>query len=219
MIEDSERLRRALNQGLTKCGFSVDVAVDGEEGLAHARQGIHSVIVLDLMLPKLDGLTVLKRLRGMGCQSHVLILSAMDQVGDRVSGLNLGADDYLAKPFEFSELLARVNALIRRSDGHKEIVLRAGPVELDTHARTVRVNGDMVTLSRLECGLLELLLRARGRALSQGQIIDQLYPADVLHESNAVEALVYSLRRKIQPKGTPDIVLTRRGQGYLIQAT
>ncbi len=218
VVEDSERLRRAISTGLSASGFAVDVAPDGEAGLALAQHAPYEVIVLDLMLPKLDGLTMLDKLRRSGCQTHVLILSAKDAIDDRVKGLNLGADDYLSKPFAFDELLARVRALCRRQEQQKDTVLCVGLVALDTISRVVTVSGGAIELSRLEFGLLELLLRRRGRVLSRDYIIDQLYPSATAHESNVLEALVYSVRRKIQPNGAPEVIHTRRGQGYMIKA-
>jgi DNA-binding response OmpR family regulator len=218
IVEDSERLRRSLGEGLRRSGFVVDVATDGEEGYAFATVNDYDVVVLDLMLPKLDGLTLLRRLRLQGKKTHVLILSAKDQVADRVAGLNLGADDYLAKPFSFDELVARLRALVRRRYAEKDPCLRAGPVELDTAAKAVRVAGAPVALAPLEYRLLELLMLRRGRVLARAEILDRLYDSAAEIASNVVEALVYALRRKIQPPGAAEIVVTRRGQGYLIEA-
>ena len=228
VVEDSERLRRSLSEGLRRSGFTVDVAADGEAALAQTCAETYAVIVLDLMLPKLDGLRVLQSMREQGDRTHVLILSAKDQVSERVAGLNLGADDYLAKPFAFDELLARVNALVRRRMEAKNPLLTAGDLEVDTNARTARVAGALVALSRLEHELLTLLIRRRGRVVTRAQIVDALYDSASDNVSNVVEALVYSLRRKMQQctataavgNSAPrrDIVVTRRGLGYLIEA-
>lgn len=228
VVEDSERLRRSLSEGLRRSGFTVDVAGDGVAALAQTRAEAYAVVVLDLMLPKLDGLQVLQNMRRHGDQTHVLILSAKDQLPDRVAGLNLGADDYLAKPFAFEELLARVNALIRRRSEAKNPLLKAADVEVDTNARSVRVAGAPIALSRLEYELLTLLMRRRGRVLTRSQIVEALYDSASDNVSNVVEALVYSLRRKLQPSAADaavggrcsrrDIVMTRRGLGYLIEA-
>ena len=218
IVEDSERLRRSLGEGLRKSGFAVDLASDGEEGLAFASAGDYDVVVLDLMLPKLDGLSLLRRLRGQGRTTHVLILSARDRVADRVAALNLGADDYLPKPFSFDELVARLRALVRRRYAEKNPLLCAGAVELDTAAKAVRVDGAPVSLAPLEYRLLELLMMRRGRVLTRAEILDRLYDSAADIASNVVEALVYALRRKVQRPGAPEIVVTRRGQGYLIEA-
>ena len=228
VVEDSERLRRSLSEGLRRSGFTVDVAGDGVAALAQTRAEAYAVVVLDLMLPRLDGLQVLQNMRRHGDQTHVLILSAKDQLPDRVAGLNLGADDYLAKPFAFEELLARVNALIRRRSEAKNPLLKAADVEVDTNARSVRVAGAPIALSRLEYELLTLLMRRRGRVLTRSQIVEALYDSASDNVSNVVEALVYSLRRKLQPSAAEaavggscsrrDIVVTRRGLGYLIEA-
>ena len=137
VIEDSERLQRSLKHGLSRSGFAVDVVGDGEDGLAYARHGKYDVIILDLLLPKLDGLTVLRRLRAEGSNVHVLILSAKDRVPERIEGLQLGADDYLTKPFEFDELVARLRALVRRKYGAKSPLHEIGPLQVDTGRRAV----------------------------------------------------------------------------------
>ena len=218
IVEDSESLRRSLGEGLRRCGFAVDVAADGEEGLAFAELASHDAIVLDLMLPKLDGLSVLRRLRAQRIQTHVLVLSARGELRDRVELLNAGADDYLVKPFAFDELLARLQALVRRNYAEKAPVLAVGGLEIDTVARSVLLQGRRVELSALEYSLLELLALRRGRVTSRDEIIDRLYAAGGEPSSNVVEALVYSLRRKIQPPDAPPIILNRRGLGYLIES-
>jgi DNA-binding response OmpR family regulator len=218
LIEDSERLRRSLSEGLHRSGFAVDVASDGEEGLAFCEVNTYDAIVLDLMLPKIDGLEVLRRLRQQGNEAHVLILSALDQGADRIRGLDLGADDYLIKPFIFEELVARLRALVRRRYGEKDPVLRFRHLELDTAAKSVRVEGRVAALTPLEYALFEILLRRRGRVLSQSEIQERLYDAATQIGSNVIEVLVSSLRRKIQLPGAAPIIVTRRGQGYLIEA-
>jgi len=218
VVEDSERLRRSLGDGLCKSGFAVDLAADGEAGLALALGKSHDVIVLDLMLPKLDGIEMLRRLRTGGSDAHVLVVSARDRTENRIEGLNVGADDYLVKPFEFDELLARINALVRRRYGSKQPMLTVADVELDTNARVVRRAGELVPLTRLEYRLLELLMLRRGRVHSRAQILDHLYDSDADPASNVVEVLVYSLRRKLARRAGREIVVTRRGQGYLVEA-
>ena len=217
IIEDSERLRRSLSEGLRRSGFVVDAAGDGQAGLDQCAREQYTVIVLDLMLPKLDGLSLLKCLRKRGDHTHVLILSAKDQLADRVAGLNLGADDYLVKPFAFDELLARINALQRRRFEAKSPHFLIKSLDVDINARTARLAGEAISLSRLEFDLLALLLMRRGRVVTRAQIFDQLYDSASDPMSNVVDVLVYALRKKIQRAGDGDIILTRRGLGYLIE--
>jgi DNA-binding response OmpR family regulator len=217
VIEDSERLRRSLGHGLSRAGFAVDLTGDGREGLAFAEVNEYDVVILDLMLPGMDGLTVLRTLRQRGRKTHVLILSARDQVQDRILGLELGADDYLVKPFAFEELCARVRALVRRRYEAKNPVIRVQGVEIDTAQQKVRLDGEPVALTPAEYALLELLALRRGRVVTREQILDQLYDSGAEVASNVVEVLVYSLRKKIQPAGAPPVIVTRRGSGYLIE--
>ena len=174
VIEDSERLRRSLEHGLRNSGFAVDLAGDGEEGLAFARRGAYDVVVLDLMLPKLDGLTVLRRLRESGSKTHVLVLSARDRVAERVEGLRVGADDYLTKPFDFDELVARLRALVRRKYGTKDPIQRIGPLEVDTARRLVSHGSDPIALTPHEYGILERLLVRRGTVVTKDELIAHL---------------------------------------------
>ncbi len=218
VIEDSERLRRSLGHGLRRAGFAVDLTGDGREGLAFAEVNDYDVIILDLMLPGMDGLTVLRTLRRKGRKTHVLILSAKDQVQDRILGLELGADDYLVKPFAFEELCARVRALIRRRYETKNPRIVLGSVEIDTAQRKVFLGGQPVALTPTEYALLELLALRRGRVVTREQILAQIYESETEVASNVVEVLVCSLRKKMQPAGAPPLIVTRRGSGYLIEA-
>ncbi len=218
VIEDSERLRRSLGHGLRRAGFAVDLTPDGREGLAYAEINDYDVIVLDLMLPGMDGLTLLRTLRQKGGKTHVLILSAKDQVQDRILGLELGADDYLVKPFAFEELCARIRALIRRRYETKSPSIHLGEVEIDMARQAVLVHGEPVALTPTEYALLELLALRRGRVVTREQILDRLYESEDEVASNVVEVLVCSLRKKIQPAGAPPVIVTRRGRGYLIEA-
>jgi DNA-binding response OmpR family regulator len=217
VIEDSERLRRALVRGLRDAGFVVDAAEDGEEGLSLATTSDYEAIVLDVLLPKLSGLEVLTRLRGAGRSTHVLILSAKDQIADRVRGLQLGADDYLVKPFAFAELVARLQALVRRSTARKDPRLAVGPLEIDTARRRVAHRGLEVHLTPSEYRLLEWLACHRGRVFSQEALCDQLHDRHGTVASNVVEVLVSGLRRKLDVPGQPSLIQTRRGFGYLIE--
>ncbi len=217
LIEDSPRLSRSLRRGLTQAGHVVDAAVDGLEGLAFAEGYDYDVVILDLLLPGLPGLEVLRHLRAAGRDVHVLILSARDRVEDRIQGLQLGADDYLIKPFAFGELEARLEALGRRRHGTKRPVLSIGPLELDTTRREVRRDDQPIHLTPSEYGLLEALCRRRGRPLSQARLVELLRPGDADVSENAIEVLISALRKKIHRPGDPPIVRTRRGFGYVVE--
>jgi DNA-binding response OmpR family regulator len=217
VIEDSERLRRSLQHGLSRSGFAVDVVGDGEDGLAFAAHGRYDAIVLDLMLPRLDGLSVLRRLRAAGCDTHVLILSAKDRVAERVDGLQLGADDYLTKPFDFDELVARLRALVRRRYGTKDPIQRVGSLQVDTGRRTVACGERFVELTAKEFAVLEYLLARRGRVVAKNELLDHLYGGSAQGSDNAVEVFVHQLRKKVDAAaGETDLIRTRRGQGYVI---
>ncbi len=216
VVEDSERLLHSLGHGLTKAGYAVDLATDGKTGLAFAETYDYDAIVLDLMLPFLSGLEVLCRLRKAGQDTHILILSAKSSVEDRVTLLEMGADDYLVKPFSFHELCARLQALVRRRYRAKNPRLRVGPLEIDTAGRRVCREGESIPLTPSEYALLEFLAHRRGRVFSCDQLLGRLYRSDRNVSHNAVEVLVSSLRKKIRRGNEPSIVETRRGFGYLI---
>jgi DNA-binding response OmpR family regulator len=217
IIEDSERLSRSLGQGLRKLGYIVDLAGDGENGLAFAETYDYDVIVLDLMLPRLSGLDVLERLRAQGRGAHVLILSARDRVEDRVRGLQIGADDYVVKPFSFDELAARIQALVRRRYQAKRQVLHVGSLAIDTVGKQVLRRGRRLPLTPGEYRLLEFLAYQRGRVFSQEQLLEQLHESDNDVSSNVVEVLVSGLRRKIHARGETPLLKTRRGFGYFVE--
>jgi two-component system copper resistance phosphate regulon response regulator CusR len=217
VVEDSERLRRSLGQGLRRLGYAVDLADDGASGLAFAETYDYDVIVLDLMLPGLPGLEVIRRLRARGRPTHILILSARDRLEDRVKGLQLGADDYLVKPFAFDELSARIQALVRRRYQAKSPTLRLGSLAIDTASRQVSRPGGVLHLTPAEYRLLEFLAYHRGRVVSREQLLEHLHQSDAEVSSNAVEVLVSGLRRKIHVRGEPPIVQTRRGFGYFVE--
>ena len=214
LVEDSESLTRSLRRALKHAGFAVDTAGDGEAGLDAAETHDYDVLVLDIMLPKLDGLSVLRRLRAAGKTTHVLLLTARDTVADRVEGLRQGADDYLVKPFALEELLARVAALCRRAYGAKASALRIGPLALDFAARRVQRGGAEVELTAREWRLLEYLARRRGEVVPRAEIEAHIYDEFVEPMSNVVDAAVYALRQKIGP----ETFRTRRGLGYTIEA-
>lgn len=217
LVEDSERLQRSLSTGLKKHGFTVDQAFDGEQALSYTAINQYDAIVLDLMLPKIDGLTVLSKIRREGKDCHVLILSANDQTEDRVRGLDLGADDYLVKPFAFSELVSRLGALNRRRSGVKNPMIEIEGVKIDSVARQVVFDDQPVALTPHEYQVLEFLARRRGRVFSHDQLIDQLYDAGSYVTRNAVEAHISSLRKRLHLAGAPKLVKTRRGFGYLVE--
>ena len=217
IVEDSQRLLRSLGQGLSKLGYAVDLAEDGDDGLAFAETYDYDVIVLDLMLPGLPGLEVLQRLRSGGSSAHILILSARDRVEDRVKGLQMGADDYLVKPFAFDELCARIQALVRRRHQAKNPTVRLGSLEIDTARRQVLRRGQPVHLTPSEYRLLEFLAYQPGRIFSQEQLVEHLRRSDSDASSNVIEVLVSGLRKKIHVRGEPPILRTRRGFGYLVE--
>ena len=217
LVDDSQRLLRSLGQGLKKLGYAVDVAADGENGLTLAETYEYQVIVLDLMLPGLPGLEVLRRLRTRGSDAHILILSARDRVDDRVKGLELGADDYLVKPFAFEELCARIHALVRRRHHAKNPVLQLGSLEIDAARRHVTRGGAALHLTPSEYALLEFLAYQRGRVFSKEQLVEHLHRSDSDVSSNVIEVLVSSLRKKIHATNEPPILRTRRGFGYLVE--
>ena len=217
IIEDSKPLLRSLGTGLRKMGYAVDLVADGAEGFDWARTGIYDVIVLDLMLPSMDGLCVLQRLRGLGQKTHHLILSAKDRVEDRIRGLRLGADDYLVKPFSFDELCARIQTLTRRQYGEKNPEIAVGGLLLNTAARTVARNGATVNLTPAEYSIFEHLALKRGRVLSKEQLIAAIHDSDSFPMPNVVEVLVCTLRKKLGCDPANPIITTRRGHGYCIE--
>jgi DNA-binding response OmpR family regulator len=218
LIEDYDLLRESVTQGLQEAGFAVDACADGEEGLWLAESSDYDVIILDLMLPRLDGLSVLKRLRIKGKQTHVLILTAKGTSEDRVTGLELGADDYLVKPFIFAELLARVRALVRRRYDAKSPVIRVGDMEIDTLARKVCRGGESVELSAREYALLEFLALRAGQVVTRTDIWEHVYDANATASSNVVDVFIGHLRRKVERPGMPALIHTRRGHGYVLSA-
>jgi len=217
IVEDSEKIRRALTIGLSSSGFAVDAVADGEQALAHLRAHAYPVVLLDLMLPKLDGLEVLRICRSELNQAAILVLSARDQVLDRVTAINLGADDYLVKPFAFDELLARVKALARRRFEQRTPALKAGLLTVNPAAGTAKIGDQAIALTPREFGVLELMLRARGRLLSRALIFQSLWPLNTDASDKVVEVTLSGLRRKLQAHGISELIINRRGLGYLIE--
>ena len=216
LIEDYQPLRRSLEQGLREAGFSVDASADGEEGLWFATTNAYDAIILDLMLPKLDGLTVLERVRTSGQRTPVLILTARDSVDDRVKGLDRGADDYLTKPFALAELLARLRVMVRREYARPDTVLRIGHLALDTAARQVAIADEVVPLTPKEFALLELLARRAGELVTRSDIVEHCYDFAAEATSNVIDVYIGYLRKKLERPGKPRLIHTRRGQGYLL---
>lgn len=216
VIEDYVPLLQAVRQGLQEADFAVDVAADGEEGLWYAKTNEYDAIILDIMLPRLDGLAILKRLREAGRQTHILILTAKDTLADRVHGLNVGADDYLVKPFAFEELLARVRALVRREYKAKNPLLHVGTLEIDTATRAVRRAGEPVELTPREYALLEFLAFRAGQIVSRTDIWEHVYDFHSSADSNVVDVYIGYLRKKLEKPGESRLIHTRRGQGYLL---
>ena len=217
LIEDHKPLLRALRQGLEEEGFAVDVAADGEEGDFKARTAEYDVIILDLMLPKVDGLSLLQKWRRDGIKTHVLVLTARGSIDDKVKGLDLGADDYLTKPFELNELIARIRALIRRRHEVKDPVLRVHDLEIDTAARTIKRGGKTIHLTPREFALLEFLAFHRGKVVSRSMIWEHLYDEQDENTSNVVDVYIRYLRNKIDKGFDPPLILTRWGEGYLLR--
>ena len=222
LVEDSESLQRSLGTGLRNSGFVLDQARDGFEAIAFLDMGGYDVLILDLMIPGIDGFEVLTRLRRRGDATFVLILSARDRIEDRVRGLDLGADDYLVKPFAFDELVSRLRALVRRErapDGRDiGAILRYGDLILDSSARTARWQEHMLPLTPSELMLLEVLVRRPDQVFTHDQLINRVYPTERVVTRNALEAHVSTLRRKLRAVGAPPIIETRRGFGYVVPA-
>lgn len=217
LVEDHKLLARSLKQALEEDGFAVDLAVSGDEADAKARGAIYDVVILDLMLPKIDGLTLLKGWRKDGLTFHVLILTAMGTLEDKVLGLNLGADDYLPKPFELTEFLARVRALVRRGHQAKDPILRIHDLEIDTGARSVRRAGKDIYLTPREFSLLRFLCYHRGKVVTRSMVWEHLYDENDDNTSNVVDVYIRYLRNKIDKNFTPPLILTRWGEGYMIK--
>jgi two-component system OmpR family response regulator len=211
VVEDEPDLRRVLAQALREAGYAVDEATDGEEGLYKATSWQYDALVLDLMLPRLDGWELLRRLRRTH-KTPVLILTARDTVNDRVRGLDSGADDYLVKPFELIELQARLRALIRRAAGNAVAAIEIGDVVVDTAARTVTRGGQPIGLTAREYALVELLAQHRGHLITRAMIYEHLFDETEDSLSNLVDVHVSNVRKKLGK----DFITTRRGQGYVI---
>ena len=216
VVEDEPGIANFVRQGLTEAGHAVDVAWDGEEGLDYSLAADYDVLILDIMLPKIDGLELLRELRHRGHKTPALMLTARDKVDDRVKGLDAGADDYLVKPFAFPELLARVRALLRRPPLQMGTVLSVGDLEMDTATRQVRRGKRLIDLSPREYALLEYLVRHPNQVLTRTQVGEHVWNFDFYHESNVVDVYIGYLRRKIDKRSDCPLIQTVRGVGYCL---
>ena len=214
VVEDERDLAQTLRRALEEEEFAVDVAEDGEDALFKIREMPYDAVILDLMLPGLDGWTLLQTIRAAGIRTPVLVLTARDMIDDRVRGLNLGADDYLTKPFALAELIARIRAMIRRAYGNPLPTIELGELTIDTASRQVRRSGTLIDLTAREFAILELLTRSRGSVVARSTICEHIYNEDTDVLSNVVDVHVAALRRKLGP----EVIRTRRGEGYIIDA-
>jgi len=218
VVEDERKVASFIRQGLEEEGYAVEVVGDGAAALERLIEGPSTdLVVLDIGLPKLDGLVVLKAARQQKIQAPVLLLTARDRLSDKVAGLDLGADDYLTKPFAFDEFLARVRALLRRGGGQRAPVLRVGDLSLDPATREVTRGRRRVTLTAREYALLEYLMRSAGRVLTRPMLAQHVWGLEFDPESNIVDVYVGYLRRKIDGEGEPPLVHTVRGAGYVLK--
>jgi heavy metal response regulator len=217
VVEDEKKLAGFIRKGLEEEGYAVDVAPDGETGLDMALDGVHDLILLDIQLPRKDGLAVLRDLRRMKVATPVLLLTVRATIEDKVLGLDSGADDYLTKPFAFEELVARVRALLRRRSGVREPVLRAGDLTLDPARRTVYRGDDRIELTAREFSLLDYFMRNPGRVLTRTMITEHVWDYNFDPMTNVVDVYVNYLRKKIDVEGKPRLIHTVRGAGYVLQ--
>jgi DNA-binding response OmpR family regulator len=218
VIEDYKPLQQSLTKGLCEAGFAVDTTGDGKEGLWYAMGNEYDVIILDLMLPSMDGLEILKKIRAQGRKSHVLILTAKDTVQDRITGLNLGADDYLVKPFAFKELLARIHALLRRSYRQKNPLIKIKDLKIDLSTQRVWRSKEEIQLTPREYALLEYLAMRLGQTISRTDIWEHIYDFNSSASSNVVDVYIGYLRKKIERPDKPRLIHTIRGRGYVLGA-
>jgi two-component system response regulator PhoP len=214
VIEDDATLRESLAGKLVSAGFAVEQAADGKEGLYFAMEYPIDLAIIDLGLPEMSGLEVIRELRKKGKSYPVLILTARDRWEDKVDGLDAGADDYVVKPFQFEEVLARVNALVRRSGGWASSEMTAGPVSLDLSRQELKVNGAVIELTSFEYKIIEYLMVRAGQVISKTELTERLYDQDFERDSNVIEVFVGRLRKKLDPDNTINPIETLRGRGY-----
>ena len=214
LVEDDPNLSRSLAAQLEQAGYSVEKSTDGREGLYYAREYPVDLAIVDLGLPSMSGVELIKQLRADGKEYPILVLTARDRWQDKVEALKLGADDYVVKPFNVEELLARVDALLRRAGGWAQSELVCGPITLDTRSQEVKVNGTKLELTSFEYKLLEYLMLHAGEVLSKTQITEALYSEDFERDSNVIEVFIGRLRRKLDPDSRLRPIETLRGRGY-----
>ena len=219
LVEDHKPLARSLRRGLEEEGYAVDLADDGEVADYKARATIYDVIILDIMLPKVDGLTLLKKWREAGNKTHVIMLTAKDSTPDKVAGLDTGADDYMTKPFQLEEMLARLRALLRRQHQVKDPIIRVHDLEIDTAARLVKRGGTAIHLTPREFGLLQLLALHAGKVVTRTMIWNHLYDEFDENTSNVVDVYIRYLRTKIDKGYDNPLIQTRWGEGYMLRGT
>lgn len=214
VVEDQSLLRQQLNQGLSKHGYVVDDAADGKAGLYFATEFSYDAAIIDLGLPLLDGISLIRQIRAQGKTFPILILTARGDWQDKVGGLDAGADDYVVKPFQLEEILARLNALLRRAAGFSKPVIEFGPIALDTSSKRVTLNGSNVDLTAYEYKMIEYLMLHPGQVISKTELTEHLYAQDYDRDSNVLEVFVRRLRQKLDPDDTLKPIETIRGQGY-----
>jgi len=214
IIEDEEQLRLQLAARLKQAGYAVDLAADGEEGLYYGREYPFDIGVIDLGLPKLSGIEVIRQLRQAGYKFPILILTARDRWQDKVEGLDAGGDDYMVKPFHIEELLARIKALLRRAAGWAQSELKFEPLTIDTRTQQVSVYSENIELTAYEYRVLEYLVMKAGQVVSKSELTDHIYDQDFDRDSNVIEVFVGRLRKKLDPENCLGIIETLRGRGY-----
>jgi len=218
LVEDYLPLQKSLAKGLREADFAVDVTGDGKEGLWYSKSNEYDVIILDIMLPGLDGLSILKQLRDAGNKTHILILTAKDTLEDKVKGLDFGADDYLIKPFAFEELLARLRALTRRNYQQKRTCITIEDIKIDLNKQQVYKNGQLVILTPREYALLEYLAMRAGEIVTRTDIWEHVYDFNSSATSNVVDVYIGYLRKKLETQGKAALIHTIRGRGYMLEA-
>ncbi|MDO4639971.1 MAG: response regulator transcription factor [Leptotrichia hongkongensis] len=217
LAEDEVDLNNVVTRYLKKNGYSVDSVLDGEEALNYLEYSEYDLVILDIMMPKVDGFEVIKKLRDKGNHTSVLMLTARDSADDKVKGLDLGADDYIVKPFDFNELLARIRAVVRRKYGNSSNKLVIGDLILDTSEKSVTRAGKQIELTGKEYEVLEYLMQSKNRILSRDQIKEHVWDFDYEGDSNIIDVLIKNIRKKIDIEDGKQIIYTKRGLGYVIK--